>query len=71
MKDFQKLKLKISKITFETICHEFQKHSDKKVSYEKNTKQEDKIIENAQKTIDIVSILDMDVEAILKKYEIK
>ncbi|BAW18342.1 DNA topoisomerase IV subunit A [Mycoplasmopsis bovigenitalium] len=68
---FSKIKIEnIQKITFKTICQELQKPSDKKeVSYEKNTEQEDKIIENAQKTID--SILDMDVEAILKKYEIK
>ncbi|BAP01334.1 DNA topoisomerase IV subunit A [Mycoplasmopsis californica HAZ160_1] len=39
------------------------------ISYEKNSEKETEIIEHAQKEID--SLLDMDVDAILKKFEIK
>ncbi|TQC51544.1 DNA topoisomerase IV subunit A [Mycoplasmopsis mucosicanis] len=39
------------------------------VSYEKSTEKEEKIIEQAQQKVD--DLLEMDVEAILKKYEIK
>ncbi|QJR43522.1 DNA topoisomerase IV subunit A [Mycoplasma miroungigenitalium] len=67
---FSKIKVEdVANLSFKSNDETSDEIQNIEKSYEKSTDKEEKIIDNAQKQVD--NLLDMDVEAILKKYSIK